>query len=119
MGQQGKLRVIYNRYQSVTESVPTIEQILPVQLPFVDRMPGEDSRNHYRYLSTPVLLAGLIREFAFINLYRAAADSYASEQATRLVAMDGATRNSEKMLEDLLNLDAGNARVKSLSKCWN
>ena len=44
MGQQGKLRVIYNRYQSVTESVPTIEQILPVQLPFVDRMPGEDSR---------------------------------------------------------------------------
>lgn len=44
-------------------------------------------------------------EYAFISLYRAAADSFASEQASRLVAMDGATRNTERMLDALLNLE--------------
>ena len=53
----------------------------------------------------PVLLAGLVSEYAFISLYRMAADSYASEQASRLVAMDGATRNTEKMLDTLRDLE--------------
>ena len=52
-----------------------------------------------------MLLAGLISQYAFISLYRIAADSFASEQASRLVAMDGATRNTEKMLESLLDLE--------------
>jgi len=48
-------------------------------------------------------LAGLVSESVFIGLYQAAADSFASEQASRLVAMDGATRNTEKMLQQLLD----------------
>jgi F-type H+-transporting ATPase subunit gamma len=59
----------------------------------------------YRYVETPVLLAGLISQYAFISLYRIAADSHASEQASRLVAMDGATRNTEKMLKSLYDLE--------------
>ncbi len=61
--------------------------------------------DYYRYLSVPVLLSGLISEYAFISLYRIAADSYASEQASRLVTMDGATRNTEKMVKALLALE--------------
>jgi F-type H+-transporting ATPase subunit gamma len=56
-------------------------------------------------LPLPDLLAGLIGECAFIRLYRIAADSFASEQASRLTAMDGATRSTEAMLHDLLDLE--------------
>jgi F-type H+-transporting ATPase subunit gamma len=102
--QAGALHVIYNRYKSVSEQIPTEEQILPLDLNRLE-MPVGPVADYYRYLSVPVLLAGLISEYALIRLYRMAADSYASEQASRLVAMDGATRNTEKMLNALLDLE--------------
>lgn len=102
-GEVGALHVIFNRYRSVSEQVPIEEQILPLDLSGMQApTPAVD---YYRYLAVPVLLAGLISEYAFISLYRMAADSYASEQASRLVAMDGATRNTEKMLNALLDLE--------------
>jgi F-type H+-transporting ATPase subunit gamma len=132
--QAGALHVIYNRYQSVSEQVPTEEKILPLDLSHLSwegEAPTEQgprgnalsisgrasagaalsparrrgSPAYFHYLPVPVLLAGLISEFAFISLYRMAADSFASEQASRLVAMDGATRNAEKMLTSLRDLE--------------
>jgi F-type H+-transporting ATPase subunit gamma len=40
-----------------------------------------------------------------VSLYHAAAESYASEQAGRLVAMDSATRNTTRMADDLAGLE--------------
>jgi F-type H+-transporting ATPase subunit gamma len=105
-GQLGALHVVFSRYQSVTEQVPTEECILPVDLRSLARPSVEvSSREHYRYLPLPSLLAGLVSEYAFISLYRAAAESFASEQASRLVAMDGATRNTERTLHELTDLE--------------
>jgi F-type H+-transporting ATPase subunit gamma len=100
-GKAGPLLVIYNRYQSVSEQVPTEERVLPFELPKVSRpLAGE----YQRYLPVPDLLAGLVSEYAFISLYQAAADSFAGEQASRLVAMDDATRNTERKLDALEGL---------------
>ena len=44
-------------------------------------------------------------EYVFISLYLIAAESFASEQASRLVAMDSSTRNTEQMLETLIDLE--------------
>jgi F-type H+-transporting ATPase subunit gamma len=52
-------------------------------------------------LPRAALLAGLVGEYAYISLYRAALESFASEQASRLVAMDAATHNTERLLEEL------------------
>jgi F-type H+-transporting ATPase subunit gamma len=101
----GALHVIYNRYQSVSEQVPTEERILPLDLASIQAPEHPPRTDYYRYLPVPMLLAGLISEHAFMSLYRIAADSYASEQASRLVAMDGATRNTEKMLGALFDLE--------------
>ncbi len=51
------------------------------------------------------LLAGLISEHALISLYQLAAESFASEQASRLVAMDAATRNTDRIAEALMELE--------------
>jgi F-type H+-transporting ATPase subunit gamma len=102
-GTQGPLYLIYSRYQSVTEQIPTEERVLPPDLDRIRHFAPAGGES-WRYLMRPVLLAGLLREYAFISLYRAAADSYASEQASRLVAMDGATRNTERILQALTGL---------------
>ena len=99
-GRLGALHVIYSRYQSVSEQTPAEERILPLELPA--RAPAKD---FYRYLDTPHLLAGLVSEYAYISLYQAAADSFASEQASRLVAMDAATRDTERLAKSLTDLE--------------
>jgi F-type H+-transporting ATPase subunit gamma len=100
------VRVIYNRYRSVSEQVPTEERLLP--LDFSTIAPArdlEERKDLDTYLTLPELEAGLISEYLFISLFRIAAESFASEQASRLVAMDGATRNTEKMLQSIVDLE--------------
>ena len=87
-GEIRSLRVIYNRYQSISEQIPTEVQILPPDLASVGEPGSAIARPFCRYLSERDLLAGLIDEYAFISLYLLAVESYTSEQASRLVAMD-------------------------------
>jgi hypothetical protein len=46
-------------------------------------------------------LRGLIREYLFITLFRACAESLVSENASRLAAMERADRNIKELLEHL------------------
>ncbi|HWA98224.1 MAG TPA: FoF1 ATP synthase subunit gamma [Pirellulales bacterium] len=100
----GPLHIIYNRYQSVSEQLPTEERLLPLDLSQFRRQ-APRANPVRRYLPVEDLMAGLVGEYAFISLYRMAADSYASEQASRLVAMDGATRSTDRMVRSLVDLE--------------
>jgi F-type H+-transporting ATPase subunit gamma len=91
--------VVYARYRSVSEQEPTIERVLPLEASLLP--PAGAAITSCRYLPDPQLVAGLVSQFAYIALYHAAAESYASEQASRLVAMDAATRNTGRMVDDL------------------
>ncbi|MGD9822138.1 MAG: F0F1 ATP synthase subunit gamma, partial [Aminobacteriaceae bacterium] len=44
---------------------------------------------------------GLLREYFFVSVFRACAESLASENASRLAAMERADRNIDDLLEDL------------------
>ena len=46
-------------------------------------------------------LGALIREYLFISLFQACAESLASENASRLAAMERAERNIDELLENL------------------
>ena len=46
-------------------------------------------------------LRALIREYLFVSLFRACAESLASENASRLAAMQRADKNINELLEDL------------------
>jgi F-type H+-transporting ATPase subunit gamma len=104
-GQLGALRAIYNQYRSITQQVPTDELILPVDASTLAPTTPPVAQAYGRQLSDAALIAGLVSQYAYIRLYRIAADSFASEQASRLTAMDGATRNTEKMLDALIDLE--------------
>ena len=104
-GELGRLSVVYSRFQSVSEQVPTEVQILPPDLDQIRSKGTTEPPRFHHYLSPSDLLAGLVNEYAFISLYLIAAESFASEQASRLVAMDSSTRNTEQMLETLVGLE--------------
>ena len=46
-------------------------------------------------------LRALIREYLFVSLFRACAESLASENASRLAAMERADRNIDELLDQL------------------
>lgn len=104
-GDLGVLRVVFNRYQSLSEQVPTEIQVLPPDLERIRRAATSRPSKVLRYLTPAEILGGLVQEYLFISLYLVAVESFASEQASRLVAMDSSTRNTERMLETLRDLE--------------
>jgi F-type H+-transporting ATPase subunit gamma len=46
-------------------------------------------------------LRAIIREYLFVSLYRACAESLAAENASRLAAMERADKNIEELLDTL------------------
>ena len=48
-----------------------------------------------------VTLRALIREYLFVSLFRACAQSLANENASRLAAMQRADKNIDELLENL------------------
>ena len=102
-GAIASVHVVYSRYRSVSEQAPTVERILPLD-PSVVRSVDAPS-NFHRYLAEPPLVAGLVSQFAVVSLYHAAAESYASEQASRLLSMDAATRSTNRMVDDLTGIE--------------
>jgi F-type H+-transporting ATPase subunit gamma len=99
-----ELHLIYNRTTSAPILTPVSERLLPLDegfrrnaatLPWptgnLPQVVGDDNRT----------LRALIREYLFVSLFRACAESLASENASRLAAMQRADRNIDELLESL------------------
>lgn len=83
----------------------------PVTVPFLPvdpaRLPGARRRARpgrglpLYTMDRQRLLAALVRQYLFVTLFRACAESLASEHAVRLLSLQGAERNIEGRLEEL------------------
>jgi len=100
----GELHLFYNRPASSAIYEPVQQRLLPldeiwrrtlVELPWPTRNLPEVMGDE------TATLRGLIREYLFVSLFRACAESLASENASRLSAMQRADKNIDKLLEDL------------------
>lgn len=103
-GEVTELHLFYNRPMSGAVYVPVSQRLLPLD---------EDWRRNLAELpwptrSLPEVMGGgtatlqaLIREYLFVSLFRACAESLASENASRLAAMQRADKNIDELLEDL------------------
>ena len=99
-----ELRLFYNRPVSGAVYVPVTQRLLPldvtwaqdlVELPWPTRTAPEIIG------SSLATFRALIREYLFVSLFRACAESLSSENASRLAAMQRADRNIDELLEDL------------------
>jgi F-type H+-transporting ATPase subunit gamma len=103
-GEIAELHLFYNRPTSRAVYSPINQRLLPLD---------ERWRNELAILPWPTenlpevlgsssaTLRALIHEYLFVSLFRACAESLASENASRLTAMQRAEKNIDELLEDL------------------
>ena len=96
--------VFHNRPQSGPVYEPVSQRLLPLDAQWQQglakvRWPTENLPEIM--LGSTATLRVLIGEYLFISLFRACAESLASENASRLVAMERAERNINELLENL------------------
>jgi len=98
------LRLFYNRPTSGTGYAPFQQRLLPLDDEWQRQMAEFPwpTRNLPEPLgSRPETLRALIREYLFVSLFQACAESLASENASRLAAMERADKNIEDLLDNL------------------
>jgi F-type H+-transporting ATPase subunit gamma len=102
-GEVTELHLFYNRPRLGTVYFPVHQRLLPLDeiwrqdlaaLPWPTKLLPE-------VMGDSATLRALIREFVFVSLFRACAESLASENASRLAAMERADRNIDELLTDL------------------
>lgn len=94
----------YNEYLSGAAYRPHTLHLLPVDRLFLENLAKEKWPSKSLPLFTmdwDSLFFGLIREYLFVSLYRAFAESLASENASRLASMQNAEKNIEERLQEL------------------
>ena len=97
--------IFYNHPESGTVYKPVCQQLLPLDATWQKSIaqgawPTKTLPEIITDTSAPVLRA-LIREYLFISLFKASAESLASENASRLAAMQRAEKNIDELLEGL------------------
>jgi F-type H+-transporting ATPase subunit gamma len=100
----GELHLFYNRPKSGAAYAPVSQRLLPLDQAWRDDLSGLPwpTKNLAQVMGGGTgALRALIREFVFVSLFRACAESLASENASRLAAMERADRNIDELLENL------------------
>jgi len=96
--------LFYNKYLSGANYTPHQVQLLPVSrewLTDIARKKWDSKSLPIFRMDTDRIFSSLIREYLFVSLYRAFAESLASENASRLASMQNAEKNIEEQLQDL------------------
>lgn len=96
--------LFYNRHADGGGYQPTGIELLPVNLRRFQRLteePWPSRRLPTHTMDSKRLLATLLRQYFFVSIFRACAESQASEHASRLAAMQSAEKNLEEKLEEM------------------
>jgi F-type H+-transporting ATPase subunit gamma len=105
-GEYARLYVFHNRPKPGALYEPVDQRLLPLDAHWQQELVKVKwpSANSPQIMdSATTTLRTLIREYLFISLFRACAESLASENASRLAAMERADRNIDELLENLRN----------------
>jgi F-type H+-transporting ATPase subunit gamma len=98
------LYLFYNRPTSGAIYAPVSQQLLPLDENWrrqLAELPWPTGNLPEVMGSNTATLRALIREYLFVSLFRACAESLASENASRLAAMQRADKNIDALLEEL------------------
>jgi len=99
-----EIHVFHNSPQAAGHYQPASERLLPLDVAWYQRLreiPWPDARVAELLGGSAASLSALVHEELFISLYRTCAESLASENVSRLEAMQRAETNIETVCDDL------------------
>jgi F-type H+-transporting ATPase subunit gamma len=121
-GETDAVYAIYNEFKSVISQVVRTKRLLPVELgdlnSGVSRSPQGTEAVSVDYLYEPsaeAILARLVPRHLEFQVYRILLESNAAENASRMTAMDAASKNAGEMI-DSLTLTYNRARQARITK---
>ena len=103
-GKTSQLYIFYNRPKSGAIYEPVCQRLLPLDDQWrssITIQPWPTGNIPDAISGVEQALRGLIGNYLFVSLFRACAESLASENASRLAAMQRAEKNIDELLEDL------------------
>jgi F-type H+-transporting ATPase subunit gamma len=103
-GGSSQLYIFHNQPKSGAVYEPVIQRLLPLDELWRTGLAGQKwPTNNIPEAINGIgsTLQGLIGSYLFVSLFRACAESLASENASRLAAMQRAEKNIDELLEDL------------------
>ena len=99
-----RIVLFYNKTLRSSSYEPTMQQIFPIDVQWLEGLKGMKWPSRVLPTFTMAsrrLFSALIRQYLFVSIYRAFAESLASENASRLAAMHLAEKNIGDRLEEL------------------
>ena len=89
--------IFYSRFKTVVEQIPTVQQLIPAKFEATDAVAVS-----YEYEpDESEILADLLPRSVATQIFTALLENGASEQGSRMAAMDSATRNAGDMIDRL------------------
>ncbi|MDC3231776.1 F0F1 ATP synthase subunit gamma [Candidatus Pelagibacter sp.] len=105
--------IFYNQFKNVITQIPQIQQIVPL-----DNKDSEEKASEESYEFEPdedEILANLLPKNISTQIFKAMLENSASEQGSRMSAMDNATRNAGEMV-DKLTIQYNRSRQAAITK---
>ena len=110
-----KVIIVYNEFKSASQAQITEEQFLPIHS--IDAS-GESKTKVSDFIAEPdvkSIIDYMLPKHLNTQIWRVMLESYASEQAARMLAMDSATNNANELIKDL-QLHYNKARQAAITK---
>lgn len=108
--------VVYNEFKSVIQQRVVVEKTIPIEPLKEFGVVEAPSTGGYLYEpNQEELLRSLLPKYVQAQVYRILLESLAAEQAARMAAMDGATRNAGDLIKQL-NLQYNKGRQEAITK---
>lgn len=113
-GKIDRVRILYTDFKSISRQQVVVRQILPVEKVALAEY-SNTSPDSLVEPSVEVMLEYLLPRFLEVQLYQAALEASASEQAMRMIAMKNASDNAKDLKRDL-SLMFNRARQASITQ---
>tara|TARA_B100001063_G_scaffold176282_1_gene165219 strand:- start:364 stop:1242 length:879 start_codon:yes stop_codon:yes gene_type:complete len=109
-----KCILFYNNFKNVITQIPQAQQIIPVEKKLVQKE-NEESISYEFEPDEDEILEDLLPKNISTQIFRAFLENAASEQGSRMTAMDNATRNAGDLV-DKLTINYNRSRQASITK---
>ena len=114
-GEISEIHLAYTVFKNTVTHVPTMLQLLPVEIPAKEEGNSTDNIPMNYEPSEEEVLGLIIPKYITSLIYGAMMEAVASENGARMQAMDSATSNAEEMIQKL-ELDYNRARQGSITQ---
>jgi len=105
--------IFYNKFKNVITQIPQEQQIIPLKTSEVEKNSSDD--NYEFEPDEDEILSNLLPKNISTQIFKAMLENSASEQGSRMSAMDNATRNAGEMV-DKLTIEYNRSRQAAITK---